>query len=243
MCTVWYFSLCLCQRVHSREPNSRVIEASLHTIYLPTMANFTFSFPPCLHMWQFAFRMEACKSLIWSNFLWFCSQLQHLEEADCSWNCHYILPLQKLPFRVISEKFNEWHYSAYPIYVFKQSSSVSGNRLPLWLVWLWGEIYGLVKLLNEQINRFVFDIVCCIQKHLHAPLFYVHFWDRQFFIVILRDVTFAAHPEQKVFVAFAHAWKNFEAADFDINGHSSTYLQSYIVNQAQLTSANASVQE
>lgn len=138
---------------------------------LPTMANFTSSFLPCFHTWQFAFRVEACKSLIRSDFHWFCSQLQHLVEADCGWNCHNTLLLQKLPFRVI-----QWmRYSTYPIYVFKQSSSVSGNRLPLWLVWLWGEIYGLVKLLNEKINRFVFDIVCCIQKYLHAPLFNIHF--------------------------------------------------------------------
>lgn len=78
-----------------------------------------------------------------------------------------------------------------------QSCSVSGNRLASWLVWLWGEIYGLEKLLNEQINRFVFDIVRRVQKHLHAPLFYIHLWDRQFFIVILRGVTVSAQPEQK----------------------------------------------
>lgn len=174
-CLIFLLCASVSECVHSRVPNSRVIEARLNTIYLPTMANFAFGFSPRLRIWQFAFRMEACESLIWSDFHWFCTQLLHLAEADCSSNYHYTLALQNLPFRVISEKFIEWHYSAYPIYVFLRNQAQSlATDCPHWSVWLWSEIYSPVKLRNDQINRSVFDVVCCIQAHLLAPLFYVH---------------------------------------------------------------------
>lgn len=111
--------------VHSREPNSRVKEASLNTIYLPTMANSAFPFTPCLHMWQFALRKEACKTLIWSDFHWFCSQPQHLVDADCSSNYHYTLSLQKLAVRAISRKFTEWHYTVHISFTFLSNQAQS----------------------------------------------------------------------------------------------------------------------
>ena len=46
-CLLW-ISLCVSSNkcVHSRKPDSRVIEANLNTIYLSTKPNFAFSFSP-----------------------------------------------------------------------------------------------------------------------------------------------------------------------------------------------------
>lgn len=141
--------------VHSREPNSKAMEASLKTIY-PPQGLILLSGSPCLPVWQFAFNTKACKSLIWSDFHRFsshCSTLRMLIAVQITTTQHHFKNRLSLSHVWTSHRVTFILYI--PIYVFKQSSSVSGNRLPLWLVCLWSVIYDLVKLLIEQINRCV----------------------------------------------------------------------------------------
>lgn len=161
--------------------------------------------------------MEICvldeKMLSWSDFHWFYSQTAAL--SDC-WlqlklPLHILTAIYSLLFRIIF--WNIKWMTFYCIYVrFFQLKPVSGIRLPRWFVCLWSEIYDLVKVLNEQINRFVSDILRCIWKHLCVPLFCVHLQDRQFLIVIWWDTTVAAHLQ-----ACKHAitWKHSKAVNIE----------------------------
>lgn len=73
--------------------------------------------------------------------------------------------LFKLPQRTVSA-FNEWHHCEYPI----NGCWRCDYRLSLCLLRRSGEIYDPAQLLNEQIDRFVFDIVRCILECLPCTI-------------------------------------------------------------------------
>lgn len=152
-------------------------------------------FPSFLRARSFAFEMGVCTNLIFTDSVptW----------ALCG-------GLFKPPLNTASA-FSEWHHCEYPI----NGCWVCDYRLPLCSVWLWGEIYDPARLLNEQIDRFVFDIVRCILEHPTAPLFRVQHWDRQFFIVARRGATLAGETSLCGFFSFLffftqaneHTWR------------------------------------
>lgn len=106
-----------------------------------TQQRAKWTFPSFLHASWFASEMEVYMGLIF---------------ADSR-------GLFELPLKPVSAKtvISETHHCACPI----NGCSVCDYRLSLCLAWLWGEIYDPAWLANEQINRFVFDIVRCILGH------------------------------------------------------------------------------
>lgn len=79
--------------------------------------------------------------------------------------------------------------------------------LPLCLAWLWGEIYDLARLPNERINRFAFDIVCCILEHPHVHHCAVSSSETD--NISLSFVEARHSRAKRAFVANEHTWRFF----------------------------------
>lgn len=105
-----------------------------------------------------------------SNFHWFWRLVWAASKACQCKNCHF------------------WDSSVSDMIVHVPAQRAITDR-PFAFAWLWGEIYDPARLLNEQIDRFVFDKVRCILERPRAPLCCVQLCHRQFFTVIRRGAT------------------------------------------------------
>lgn len=146
MFTAEYFPLCLSGSVHTARTQLKTNRRpSAHHLF-PHNGSVFLQFTPLLLYRNSTFSREAWK--VWFDQIFAesapnCSFCPVLIALTCTSAHHHCKNNQSQ-----SETTNEWHYSAYSIYDLKQSRSAPGNRLPLWLLSLWFEIYGPVTLLH-----------------------------------------------------------------------------------------------